>query len=188
MPAPSWGSDRPRLCYVVHPRETNSGAFDPETFDFGALDPADFPVGRMVELADHPDVTLTRGPGPDEWIVTSYVGSLPEGSEPVPVLPFSRMKLENEYSCTFPLWMYDANGDGPFFEESAVSPALAAKLTEWAATFTGHFDEEAGWRLPEEAVRAHREAGFALERELRDELGPEIKLEVSFWETDALGR
>lgn len=177
MRAPNLGS-RARLRFAARPE-----AFDPDSFNLDALDPADYPIGKTVELEGHTDVFVSRGSEPGKWVTTQFQGA---GEPTPPTLPFTRVELSNEYGCRFPLWAHDANGDGPFFEESLVSPALAAKLRAWAAHFDQYYDPEDGWQTSEAGVRAHRETGFALERELRAELGPGIEITVSFWETDSL--
>lgn len=90
-----------------------------------------------------------------------------------------RVKLMNEYTMRWPLWIPDgpaAEGDLP------VSDGLAADLKAWARTFNEHFDWQRGWDdsalIPGHALEAQR-----LRLALAEELGPDYEVVLDLWET-----
>lgn len=92
-----------------------------------------------------------------------------------------RVKLMNEYTIQWPLWI----PGGPATEgDLPVSEGLAADLKAWAGTFNAHFDWQHGWDDPalvaEHALEAQR-----LRLALAEELGPDYEVVLDLWEAPA---
>lgn len=122
-------------------------------------------------------------PGPDGLVVPmeSRAASAPSSRA---VRPISRVRLMNEYCWDFPLWVTGADDNGPHADHTIVSPELRWRLAAWGAFFQEDYDPFEGWRATAQEIRMHRETGLQLGRDLRDELGDTVAVEVELWETD----
>lgn len=95
-------------------------------------------------------------------------------------MEYVRVRVLNDYGVKFPMRAYTEQ-DGPFFDESLVSPSVRGRLLGWAREFNERFDPSNGW--PTEAQRdAHIRAGRELWLAVRAELPPEVTVEADIWE------
>lgn len=84
----------------------------------------------------------------------------------------------NEYGCSWPFFGWDSALTKDEFP-------LSADLSEWILAWTRDFDvnyhEEKGWPSAEHRDASYRE-GVRLARQVQDVVGPDIKIEFTFWE------
>lgn len=89
-----------------------------------------------------------------------------------------RVKLMNEYSIDWPLWLLG----GPAQEgQLPISEPLARELKAWARSFNDHYHWESGWDDGERA-RAHAATAAPLLRALQAELGTDYEVTMDLWE------
>jgi hypothetical protein len=87
----------------------------------------------------------------------------------------TRVRLMDEYSSIWPLWLDDRGQDTA--DVLAISARLAEKLRDWAKDFDEGFDVDDGW---DDSTRAENHAleGDALASEVQNELGTEFNVEL----------
>ncbi|WP_258725136.1 hypothetical protein [Cellulomonas sp. NS3] len=89
-----------------------------------------------------------------------------------------RVRLMNEYTIEWPLWL----PGGPA-EEGAlpVTGHLAGELKAWARAFNEHYDYQHGWDDPQRAD-AHAQEAVRLQRALQTDLGDDYEVVLELWE------
>jgi hypothetical protein len=90
----------------------------------------------------------------------------------------TRVKLMNEYTVAWPIWMSGGLADRGSLD---LSDGLAARISEWARVFNDHFDPETGWDSSDLRAR-HATDAQALRRSLREELGDRYDVTLDLWE------
>lgn len=99
-------------------------------------------------------------------------------------MEYTKVRILNERGVRFPVWAY-AHDEGPFFDETLVSPSVRGRLLAWAREFNERFDLRTGW--PTEAQRnAHLRRGRELFLTLRAQLPATVIVEEDIWETAVL--
>lgn len=89
-----------------------------------------------------------------------------------------RIRLMNEYSIDWPLWV----SDGPAGEgDLPVTAPLAAELKAWARTFNDHYDWQHGWDDPKR-FEGHAREAERLQRALQADLGDAYEVALQLWE------
>ena len=102
-----------------------------------------------------------------------------------PVVPI-RVKLMNEYTVKFPLWVYTENGDVLLDEREIAPTELGTRLGEWAETFNEYYSYEDGW--PSHAIRdRHYATGVLLFNALQAHFGPSVPVDFDYWEISVAG-
>lgn len=92
-----------------------------------------------------------------------------------------RVRLMNEYTIEWPLWV----PDGPTREgDLPVSEAVAREIKAWARTFNEHYDWESGWD-DQEIAEGHVREASRLEAALAADLGDEYEVALELWEAPA---
>ena len=89
--------------------------------------------------------------------------------------PTGRVKFSPEYSCDMPLWCDE--GD---WEDLNLPADLVARLAAWQAEFDSNFRHDTGW-LDAGVRESWTRESEVLVADLRSNLPPEVRLEVSLW-------
>ncbi|ADG76513.1 conserved hypothetical protein [Cellulomonas flavigena DSM 20109] len=95
----------------------------------------------------------------------------------------TRVRLMNEYTIDWPLWVDGPAGEG----DLPVSERLAGDLKAWARTFNNHYDFQHGWD-DSRLIEPYTREGQRLQHALQVELGPGYDVALDLWEVPGAGQ